>query len=223
MIATCIIEISLAVYTVWRYHFDKLTKLVALILVLLATFQIAEYHVCRGLSDPDLWSHIGYVSITLLPAVGIHIINTIKGKSRAKIVYAAYLTSAAFVAFFALSANSITGHQCLGNYVMFQVNPALTQLYGVYYYGWVIIGMVMSIKYAEHVSELKKRQALYGFAFGYAAFLIPTTTANLINRATLRGIPSIMCGFAVILAVITVTWVMPRAGKLRVKIKDTDF
>jgi hypothetical protein len=215
MVATCIIEVSLLIYTLWRYRLNQLTRLVAIMLVTLATFQLAEFHVCRGTSGLAQWSHLGYIAITLLPPVGIHILYTIKKQKDHLLVYASYATALVFVAIFALTANSLTGHQCLGNYVMFQVNPRLTDLYGIYYYGWVLIGVALSLDFAHASEEKRMRQALYGFALGYAAFLVPTTTANLLDKATLRGIPSIMCGFAVILAIVTVAWVMPRVGLSR--------
>ncbi|HUD07116.1 MAG TPA: hypothetical protein VMR34_04465 [Candidatus Saccharimonadales bacterium] len=157
------------------------------------------------------------MAITLLPPLGIHIINTIVGKKNSLLVYLGYLSAAAFVLYFALSANSLTGNACLGNYVIFQVNTSLTWLYALYYYGWVIIGMLMSLVFAKRSTERKQKEALYGFALGYAAFLIPTTTVNLIDRATLNGIPSIMCGFAVLLALIVTVWVMPRVSVYRQK------
>jgi hypothetical protein len=214
MVATCVIELALLAYTIWRYRLTTLTRLVSLMLLFLAIFQLAEFHVCRGSSWISQWSHLGYIAITLLPPLGIHIIHTIAGRAKAWLVYACYVTAAAFVAFFAITANSITGHQCLGNYVMFQVNPGLTDFYGLYYYGWVLAGIALSLYFAQGLT-LHKRQSLHYFAFGYAAFLVPTTTANLIDSATLRGIPSIMCGFAVILALVAVLCVMPKVGPVR--------
>jgi hypothetical protein len=212
MVATCIIELTLLAYTTWRYQFDKLTRLVIALLFFLATFQLAEFRVCRGYFGLAQWSHVGYAAITLLPPLGIHILYTISNRSKKPLMYAAYFSAFVFVGIFALTANSLTGHQCLGNYVMFQVNPSLTRFYGVYYYGWVLISMLLGIKLAEKIKDKRRKQALYGFVLGNSAFLIPTTTVNLLNHATLRGIPSIMCGFAVILAIVTVVWVMPRAG-----------
>lgn len=215
MIATCTIEISLLIYTIWRYKLNKLSRLVVLLLALLAAFQLSEFQVCTGSSGLVQWSHIGYVAITLLPPLGINIINVIRGKKNSLIVYAGYLAAAAFVAYFALTADSLTGHACLGNYVIFQVNTSLTWLYGFYYYGWVLIGLFMSFYFAGQSTIKAQKQAFYGFSLGYAVFLVPTTTVNLLDRATLQGIPSIMCGFAVLLALIVVLWVMPKVGKSR--------
>jgi len=219
MILTCITELGLLIYTTWRYRFNPLSRLVILLLLLLALFQLSEFRVCAGSTSLAQWSHFGYVAITLLPPLGIHITQTIWGRRNRLLILTGYATAAAFVAYFALSAGSLTGHACLGNYVIFQVNNGLTWLYALYYYGWVLIGLCLSLWYARQSKLKRQRQALYGFTLGYAVFLVPTTTVNLLDRATLNGIPSIMCGFAVLLAIIVVTWVMPRVGKPRSSIR----
>jgi hypothetical protein len=216
MIATCIIELSLLAYTFWRYKFNGITRLSVLLLLFLALFQLAEFRVCTGSTSLVQWSHVGYVAITLLPPLGIHLITLLRRKKGSSpIVWTAYTTGLAFVLYFALTANSLNGHACEGNYVIFQVNPSLTWLYALYYYGWVIAGMIISMMYARQAKLKRQRQAFYGFAAGYAAFLVPTTTANLLNSATRAGIPSIMCGFAVLFALILTLSVLPRVATIR--------
>ena len=48
MIATFVIEVSLAIYTLWRYKLNPVTRLTVALLVCLAIFQLAEYNVCEG-------------------------------------------------------------------------------------------------------------------------------------------------------------------------------
>lgn len=217
MIATCVIEVGLALYTLWRYELNKLTRLVVVLLALLAVFQLAEFQVCTGHESAVIWSRVGYIAITLLPPIGIQIVSTLRfGHGRKNVVYAAFAAAAAFILYFVAIPQSIEGQRCLGNYVFFQVNPHLTPLYGFYYYGWVLVGAFLALRHSRSVRELRRRQALYGFTVGYAAFLIPTVTVNVINPATTNGIPSIMCGFAVILALIAALYVMPRGGTKKV-------
>lgn len=215
MIATFVIEIALMTYSLWRYKFNALGRLLAALLLLLAIFQLAEFQVCEGTSGFAQWSHLGFVAITLLPPLGIHAIHIISKKKNLPLIVAAYASSAAFVAYFALTAHSLNGHQCLGNYVIFQVNQNMTVWYGIYYWGWVTFTMVLSYMLAQTVKAKNRRQALYGFSAGYAAFLVPTTAANLVNNTTISGIPSIMCGFAVLFALVLGLYVLPRVGVRR--------
>lgn len=216
MIATFAIEIAFIIFTVWRYKLNKLAKLVIASLTFLAIFQFVEYFICTtGNSYNELLSRIGYIAITMLPPLGIHIITTIKKfRGSAYLVAAAYISAFAFISWFLLSSGSLTGHACQGNYVIFHVDKAVTWFYGLYYFGWVMTGLVISaVQGARSKVNIKTKQALYGVALGYAGFVIPTTTANFLNAHTLRSIPSIMCGFAVILAITFVTIVLPNAGQ----------
>lgn len=220
MIATFAIEVIFAVYTIWRYKFNKLARLVVAALFFLAAFQFAEYFICTtGNSYNEFLSRLGYMSITMLPPIGIHIIATLRNFPGAKYVISlAYASALAFVSWFLLYSGSLTGHACQGNYVIFHVEESATIIYGIYYYGWVIAGLAISSLLAARTKvDIKTKQALLGVSLGYAGFIIPTTTANFLNADTLSGIPSIMCGFAVILAITLVTIVMPNEGTKRKK------
>jgi hypothetical protein len=100
--------------------------------------------------------------------------------------------------------------QCLGNYVIFTIAHWATIPYAVYYYGLLLVTVGYALNAAKSMPNKFKREALGFLAVGYMAFILPTTAANLIDSSTLAGIPSIMCGFAVILAVILTTVVMPK-------------
>jgi len=48
---------------------------------------------------------------------------------------------------------------------------------------------------------------------GYVVFIAPTTLVNIIDPSTITGIPSIMCGFAVLMAVALAGKVLPEYTK----------
>jgi len=50
---------------------------------------------------------------------------------------------------------------------------------------------------------------------GYLALLIPTTTVTILWNESMAGIPSIMCGFAIILAGLLTLKVAPESIKLK--------
>jgi hypothetical protein len=100
--------------------------------------------------------------------------------------------------------------QCLGNYVIFTIAHWATIPYAIYYYGLLLLTVGYALNAAKGVKNKLKRESLGFLAVGYMAFILPTTAANFIDPSTLAGIPSIMCGFAVILAVIMATVVVPK-------------
>ena len=52
-------------------------------------------------------------------------------------------------------------------------------------------------------------KGLMGVGLGLSSFIIPTLAVNIIDPTTLRAIPSILCGFAVIFAMFLVGVVAP--------------
>ena len=213
MAMTFLIEISLLIYIIARYKMNTLTRLAAALLLLLATFQLAEYNVCAGLgASAATWSKIGFVAITLLPPLGIHLLHTIAKKPWSNLTGIAYGMAAAWVALFAFSERAFSGHICTGNYTIFQIKPGIGGLYFAYYYLWLFIGLYLCIKFTKTLKK-KNWEALILLAFGYLALLVPTTMANMLKPETMEGLPSIMCGFAIILALIITFGIMSRIGR----------
>ena len=209
MLATLLIEFFLAFYVVWRYKMTNITRLVFSILVGLGIFQLAEYMICGGLGLNHVeWVKIGYISITLLPALGLHLVATIAkaGPSARPLLWTAYGTAAAYVVYF-LAAGTVVARECAPNYAIFDVHGFGAELYAVYYYGWLLVTVAMAALWSK--KNKKAEKALAWTAGGYAAFIIPTTFANIVDTSTLAAIPSIMCGFAVLLAVVLVGRVLP--------------
>jgi len=226
MLATFIIETVLAVYTVWRYKLDALGKLVVISLLTLGFFQLAEFHVCTGfgaLSAAD-WSRAGFVAITLLPPLGLHILHVLAKKKTGWTVPVAYATMTAFVGYFLFASTAFEGYACTGNYVIFQIGNGPAVAYAFYYYGWLLISMLLGVRWANQQVASQKTDAksrlaaIRGLIIGYMVFLVPTALANSINPATRRGIPSVMCGFAVLFALILTFYILPRLGVRRHKL-----
>lgn len=214
MLATFIIEIVLAAYAIWRYKLDIVSRLATAMLVSLAVFQLSEYFVCGGVGmTAEHWSRLGYACITMLPPLGLHLMHVLAGKRQRGMVYAAYATAVGFIAFFLLYADAFTGYQCTGNYVIFQLAVGSGSTYGLYYYGWLSAALILGYRWSKPVQVLRQqRQAIRALAVGYLVFLIPTAIANTVKPETRLGIPSIMCGFAVIFALILALYILPRAG-----------
>lgn len=218
MMATFIIEIAMALFVLWRYKASQLTRLVVLLLVFLAIFQLAEFMVCGGLGLTAMtWSRIGFVAITMLPPIGVHIAYTLAKRSNTPMIAAGYSVAILCILYFVFAPSSFAGQACLGNYVIFQLTEWASWVYGIYYYGLVLLGVWLCFTFARKAKVVKMRNALQLFGVGYCAFIIPTTIANLLDKTTLQGIPSIMCGFAVLMAIIIVFGVLPSVDKIKRK------
>lgn len=225
MIATFAIEITLAAYTVFRYKMNELTRLIATTVGMLAMFQVAEYFVCTGtVGHATVWSRIGFAAITTLPPLGLHIMHVVANKPNRKLVATAYTTMAAFIITFLVSANVFDSYQCTGNYVIFHLRPHLGGYYWVYYSSWIGLGIVLGLRWANKLVAKNKPtsrqvQAIRALIASWLVFIIPTAVANIVKPETKQGIPSIMCGFAVLFALILVLYIAPR----RLSVKEASI
>lgn len=219
MLATLVIEFSLAIYTIWRYKMNTVGRLAVAILLALGSFQLAEYMICGGLGFTNIdWARFGYISITLLPALGIHMLNALVNEKKQLVVGVAYATCTAFVTYYLFNTNSISSQTCLPNYAVFHTTYPGSILYGAYYYGWLLIGIFLAWHYSKKYP--KKRIALTSMILGYLAFIVPTAFFNIIDPTTTSAIPSIMCGFAIMLAFVIVFRVLPNSAPVNNSLKE---
>lgn len=208
MLATFIIEFGLAVYVLWRYKLNALSRLAVAVLLCLGTFQLAEYMVCGGLGlNTAEWSRLGYACITLLPVIGLHMILTIVGKKMFKLTSVAYASAILFVLFFMIAPEAINIQECRPNYAIFDLSDPSAYLFALYYCVWLFTAIVISLREAIRLPKLAK--ALYGMTAGYFVFMFPALVVNFLDPAAINGTPSIMCGFAIFLAAIIVGHVLP--------------
>jgi hypothetical protein len=207
MIATFSIEILLALYTFIRSRKAGSDLGIVYILVFLAVFQLSEYQIC-GHENPLLWSRIGFFVITLLPVLGYWIAT--RFRKRHHHVIFAFIVALLLALALVIMPKSIVGSACLGNYVIFSVQPSIYTLFSYYYYTFLLLGLwqaVMAIE--EHPKKEKLKRALKWYIFGYLSFLVPMMTIFAFVASARAGATSIMCGFAVIFAVVLTFLVAP--------------
>ena len=217
MLATFVFEMAAAGWALFRYKKSESRSLIIYILLALAFFQAAEFMVCGGFGWTGVeWARFGYVAITFLPPLGLHLTYKISGKKIGALVQASYFTMIAFIAYYLFATNGVSAEFCRDNYSVFNVPEIASWIYGLYYYGWLIAALVVGIrtiilrKRGSLILPKEQISALKWLMFGYVAFMLPTTIVNIINPATIEGIPSIMCGFAVIMAAVLLLAVAPR-------------
>lgn len=219
MLATAIIEISLLIYTLYKYGTKSIGRLVALILLLLAIFQIAEYNICGGLGlNSQFWSRVGFMVIAVLPPLGIHLSMMIAKKDIKWLRYTAYLSGLIWVAIFGLSERAFSGYSCGGNYIIFQVNENFGSAYMLYYYFWLFAAIGLSIWFMFKASKSQMKSLLL-LVIGYFLFIVPTSLINGINPTTIEGLPSILCGFAVFYALVITFGILPNELKTKKRTK----
>lgn len=211
MLATFAIEITLLALLVIKRKLNKPAQLIVATLFFLAFFQLAEYFVCGGLGvNAETWSRLGFIAITTLPPLGIHLIHAISNKKEGPLVWTSYALMSIWIGIYAFMPNAFESHQCVSNYVIFQLNHLLGYAYSAYYYGILLLGIALALRFGEHAKKKSEKDAQFGMIIGYLVFLLPTAIANTLSPETMRGIPSIMCGFAILFALILYFYIASR-------------
>lgn len=215
MLATMMIEFGGALYTLWLYRSSRLVKTIIAILLCLGTFQLAEYMICTQQQATLWWARVGHAAITLLPPLGLQAIFLLVGKKERSLYWLIYLLPICFSVYFLVIEQAITSGVCLGNYVIFTSKAHTLPYWGLYYYSFLILAIGLCHYYSCRLSSATTKKTLWWTQIAYLVFLLPTTTINLINPATIQGIASIMCGFAVLMAIILLTKILPLVAKKR--------
>ncbi len=207
MLATFIVEIMMATYVLVRYRLSFSAKLVVAILISLATFQAVEFKICGGDFNVYL-AKIGFVAITLLPPLGLHLISRIAEVKY--LIKTGYFFAALFIFHIIFSSGAISQAVCSGNYVIFSTSPYLSLPYGLYYFILLGIGIWICIEGAFlNKKSTQKAKALFWMMMGYLSFMFPMAVLYMWNRDLLTATASVMCGFAVIFAIILTFKVLP--------------
>lgn len=209
MLATLIIEFSLAIYVFVRFRMTRFGQLATATLIFLGIFQLAEYQICGG-NDGILWARIGYVAITMLPPLGMHMIYLITGNS--KYLKFSYTLAAIYITAFMFAEKSIVGAACTGNYVIFTTIQELYWTYGIYYTGLLMLGVWELVEKIREVSEEDFSLRAW-MALGYFSFMVPMAIVYMVFPETRDAVPSVMCGFAVILAILLAFIIVPKYNR----------
>lgn len=216
MALTVIIEVLLAIFSIIRLRNNRSVQLGVGILLFLALFQAAEYGICEQIGfGGTIWAQIGFASITMLPVLGMHLISTIAKLQDMRILLAAYLSGAVWIGLFAFGG-IMENQVCSGNYVIFNLSAGFGGAYFMFYYFWLVFGSIVAIKqsFKKKVSK-QQASALRAMVLGYASFTVPATLIWFVFDGAAQGLPSIMCGFAVIFALILGLKILPTASKIK--------
>jgi len=209
MLITFIVEFILAIYVLIKYKLSPFNRAAVMLLFFLGMFQLAEFQICQG-NGNDFWLRVGLVSITLLPVIGLYMISEVTGKK--SILKAAYMIALLYVGYFTLVADSIKGAYCGGNYIIFDIPSVIYQFYGFYYFGFLFFAIWEAW---ESIKENKKlKEIMTWFIIGYLSFITPMGIFYIFSEKARGAVESIMCGFAIILALIVVFKIVPLYQRL---------
>ncbi len=202
---TGILEIVLAFFACIKYSKSSFGRIAAVALILLSIFQFAEYTICAG-GNSILWNKAAYAASAFLPAIGIHLIAHALHHTR--MTQIAYLLAAIIAMSILIIPGAFTATYCTGRFVVFQLSDPLRIAFGGHYALFILLGIIQLVQ--AIINKMGDYELNLWLLLGYLSFVIPTLIVYIIASSSRIAIPSIMCGFAVLLAIIIVGKVLPR-------------
>ncbi len=215
-LATCIIEIALALYSLYRYRKTLFGKVSIILLFALASFQLAEWMVCKGGGSMDFWMRLGFIGTVIMPALGMHLIHIVNDKKYKWLTVFSYIV-AALVSLLIFFYN---GHEfdylCTGKFVTFQLGTAISFVYFLEYTLFTSLSLLILIVNILRKGERAHRRLNLMMLLAFSVFSVPSFVMHIVTKTIGGGsLPSITCGFAIVTAIILVAKILPEYHRER--------
>lgn len=181
--------------------------------MLLGSFQLAEYMMCTG-GNPQMWSKFGTAVISLLPVAGLHMVTLLTRPTRWTGV--GYLLGGLIMGAIIFLEVPILP-QCTGKFVILRFEDWFSILFNLYYAMFIFIALEMIVR--TWMLHKGNKQELFWAMAAYMVFIIPTALVYIFISISREAMPSIMCGFAVLGALVLVFKEMPVFYKVSAKKK----
>jgi len=208
-LGTFIAEVIFAIYTLIKYRKTEFGVVSFFALLALASFQLPEYLLC--IDTPSLYTkiliQIGFIGTIFLPPLGLHLVNILNNKKYTKFVYFGYILAVIVSLMIALSNGNNFMHACTGHYVRFKLGTLVTTSYFFTYLILIISSILILL---SHIFKNENRKLNSLMLASFMVFLIPTYTLYFLSFIPNNGIPSVLCGFAILAALILVAKILPK-------------
>lgn len=172
---------------------------ICFIMALLQIYQLSEFMICIGI-DPNITGRIAFVSITFLPPTG-HVLTskTVNWKYRDYFVWFGF--GLGFALFFIFTPDAVELVSCNPFYAVYEYKMAA--LYGWYYMGNIFWSLILILHFIIKNSNIHQNLASALILLGYLACLLPVgIMIYLVDPKFGNAVPSIMCKYAIVLAII---------------------
>ena len=208
-LATFLVELLFVIGAVARYRLLPFGRLVTILLALLGTFQLAEYALCSG-RDHEFWMLVAWIAITCMPAICLHLVALATGRWMAS-AYCWYGGGLASIAILLRTPQVVGAATCTGRFVALSATQAFGTMYAAYYMSGLLLSVGLLV--TGLARRIGHRPLLVWILVGYCVFLVPMTVIALVVAVSWTSVPSIMCGFAVLYAIVLSVRVLPIAAQ----------
>jgi len=201
-IVTGSFELIAAVFAFFSPGRKRILYPVGLLLLLLAGYQFSEVFVC-SVPNNRFFHRIAFFDITWLPPVGLWLVYQLSSplKRWTKIIPIGYFSAGVIMTLWIfLDSTFVTKSVCQVVIALFHSPQSFEMVYGIFYQSG-LAGMIFWAAAATAYSDdLVLRKHMANLQLGVLGFVLPSFAFHLITQEPEGALPSVMCHFALILA-----------------------
>lgn len=212
-IATAALEIGAGTWALRGPGRRPIVRAAAAILFLLAGYQIVEAVFCAGLlpAAGSFLPRLAFIVVAWLPPTGLLLAARLYPTRKQTLhwyAYGMYLFCAALVLGIATDPHFVTASVCLIVFARYANPTALYQTYGLFYQSG-LMGLLAVTAWGVTVCDDRRQRLLLGqLMLGSMAFIFPSLVTVAVIPVAEKALPSIMCHFALLLALFLVRLVL---------------
>lgn len=202
-LTTAIIEFILAAILPFKYPRATLRYFFALFIFLLGLYQFSEFMLCET-GDDIFWVRAGFIVYSFLPALGLHAaLYYLKSKINRLMLY----TVPVALTLTAFTNDQIWQGTCNTIFIttktILSQHPILFFIYITYYAGFTLLICWLAIKEYSRVRSHLKRIMSLTWIIAILLMSVPTFVLIIIFPELGLRFPSVLCHFALLLALVT--------------------
>jgi len=212
-VCTAILEIIAGLWVLRGSGRKPVLRTTALILFLLAAYQLVEAVFCTGLlpSTGSLLPRLAFIVVAWLPPTGLLLVAQLYPTTSPllfRLSYLMYLLCMALVVAIIVQPGFVTESVCMVVFARYTTPTPLYNLYGLFYQFGLLSMLVLS-SYGVTICDDRRQRLLLGqVLLGSMAFIIPALVTVSILPIAENALPSILCHYALFLAVFLVRLVV---------------
>jgi hypothetical protein len=191
------------------------------IFLLLAAYQLAEVAICANVAAAGFLPRLAFIIVTWLPALGLLLVAQLR-RPRSRILdgsaYAMLAASAGIVAWIVADRSFASASVCNAVYACYSHAMPRFLMYARFY--WLgLLGMILFSGHgAVTCRDPRRRQQLAQVFVGTTGFVALSMLMSWFVPPARGALPSIMCHFALLLAVCLTRLVALELGATRARV-----
>lgn len=202
--ATAGFELAVAVWALLGRGRSDILRITAAILIFLAGYQIAEVLICAVDPAYGILPRLAFADVTWLPPLGLLLcarLFTPRSRVASAAAYAMLAAGVGIMAWIALDPGFVTSSVCSTVFARYTHTLPRFLVYSGFY--WVgLLGMVGFSAYgARAARDAGARRQFAELRTGSVGFILPSLVVTWFVPTANGALPSIMCHFALVLAV----------------------